>query len=175
MLMHDRISSAATGKPPCLSSVYCNVFLPSSDDFKMDQYYAENLDGSRYIISNRSGLQDSQLLSAGSLTSDAPINENSNMSRKPPLSAFAYFVRIADLLGKVTTYVNSKKADSSSFVPPCSPDSEFQQLDRAIDIWYDELPIHLKNTPANFEMYRKSAETNESRLFTIVSHFHLPR
>ena len=161
-----RISSAATGKPPSLSHVYCNVFLPSSDNFKMDQYYAENLDGSRYVMNNRSGLQDSQLLSA----SDAPTNEDNSLSRRSPLSAFAYFVRIIDLLGRVSTYVNSKRRDSSNFIPPCNPDSDFQQLDRAIDTWYDELPMHLKNTPTNLELSRSSSETNESRLFTIVSY-----
>ncbi|KAI8351471.1 hypothetical protein EDC96DRAFT_447970 [Choanephora cucurbitarum] len=164
----DKISSAATGKPPSLSNVYCHVFLPSSDHFKMDQYYAENLDGSRYVMNNPSGLQDSQLLSA----SDAPANEDNSLSRRSPLNAFAYFVRIIDLLGRVSTYVNSKRRDSSNFVPPCNPDSDFQQLDRAIDTWYDELPMHLKNTPANFELSQSSSETTESRLFTIIHIVH---
>ncbi|KAI8047533.1 uncharacterized protein B0P05DRAFT_481599 [Gilbertella persicaria] len=164
----DKISSAATGKPPSLLDTYCTAFLPSSDSFKSNQYYAETLDGSRYIMNNINGFRDSQLLNANSLFPDMGQDDLTDLSRRGSLSTFAYFVRVIDLLGKVTSYLNFKGKQAKELLPPSHPGSEFQQLDKALDDWYEKLPMHLKNSPANFELYKDTNQTNESRTFIMM-------
>lgn len=54
-----------------------------------------------------------------------------------------------------------------SDLPPFHPDSEFSKLDKMIEDWYEQLPLHLQNTHANFEL-SKSNEGKHNRQFILV-------
>lgn len=165
-----RFSSAATGRPGTLQDKFCTTFLPAKiDDYNHDQYYTETLDNSRYIMLNVNGLKESQLLGSHNSKLNTPDSAtSSNLGRRPFLNCFAYFIRLTSLLGRVTTYVNMKEKGTENVLPPCHPDSEFAKLDKAIEDWYDQLPMHLKNTPANFELYRDRDRCSNNRQFILV-------
>ncbi|CEP14954.1 hypothetical protein [Parasitella parasitica] len=174
----DKFSSAATGRPSSLQDTFCTAFLPAKvDDMSSDQYYTETLDNSRFVLLNVNGFKETQLLGS-TLLSCGEGNSNSTNKvdnppaysstspssspavvglaygsrTRPPLNCFAYLIRATSLLGRVTAFINSKAKDQQQgAVPPCHPDSEFSKLDRAIAEWYEQLPMHLKNSPANFE------------------------
>lgn len=110
---------------------------------------------------NVDGIRQSQLL--GAQVSTSPL-----MGRRPSLNCFSYLIRATNLLGKVTSYVNQKGKETKNSLPPCHPDSEFSKLDRTIEEWYDQLPVHLKNTPANFELYKDCANPAINRQFILV-------
>lgn len=151
-----------TGKPASLQDNFCTIFLPAKiDRCNFEQYYTENLDNSRYILLNVNGLRESQLLGSSS-----PPQLG---SRRPPLNCFAYLVRATSILGKITNYVN-KKGKQQNNLPPCHPDSEFAQLDQMIEDLYEQLPMHLKNTPANFELYKESIYSSDNRQFILVKY-----
>ncbi len=90
------------------------------------------------------------------------------MGRRPHLNCFAYLIRATSLLGKVTSYVNLKGKDKTKEFLPCDPNSDFSKLDRSIEEWHDQLPMHLKNTPANFELYRDKGGCNNNPQFILV-------
>ncbi|GAN00650.1 conserved hypothetical protein [Mucor ambiguus] len=176
----DKFSSAATGRPSSLQDAFCTAFLPAKvDDYSNDQYYTETLDKSRFVLLNVNGLRESQLIgstlmsgSSHSLDSNEDPTSPSVAAATPPcrrplLNCYAYLIRATSLLGRVTAFINSRK-DQHNNVPPCHPDSEFSKLDRAIGDWYDQLPMQLKNTPANFEMYKEVNRHKNSRQFILV-------
>ncbi|KAG0186885.1 hypothetical protein DFQ28_007179 [Apophysomyces sp. BC1034] len=66
------------------------------------------------------------------------------------------------LLGRVTKFVNRSMKRRNTFTPD-DPDSEFAQLDRQIDDWEKNLPLHMRNTPANLERHRSSLSNDSSR------------
>lgn len=181
----DKFSSAATGRPSILQDSFCTAFLPAKvDDCINDQYYTENLDNSRFVLLNVNGLKESQLLGSSLLTgfsnidpSIAPKDSSSSpllpslalvSGGRPSLNCFAYLIRAASLLGRVTAFINSKAKDQRNLVPPCHPDSEFSKLDRAITEWYEQLPLHLKDSPENFEKYENDHRYGNSRQLILV-------
>lgn len=162
-----RFSSAATGRPSILQEQFCTAFLPASvDTCNSDRYYTETLDGSRYILLNVDGMRQSQLLGA-------QVSSSTVIGRKPSLNCFSYLIRATNLLGKVTSYVNLKGKEDKNALPPCHSESEFSKLDKFIEDWYEDLPLHLKNTPANFEVYKDCANPATNRQFILVSFFFL--
>lgn len=173
----DKFSSAATGRPSSLQDAFCTAFLPAKvDDCSSDQYYTETLDKSRFVLLNVNGLKESQLIGSSTLingsgsldsTEDPTSPSAPPVGRRPSLNCYAYLIRATSLLGRVTAFINSRK-DQHNAVPPCHPDSEFSKLDRTIAEWYDTLPMHLKNTPANFEKYREVNRHKHSRQFILV-------
>ncbi|KAI9480779.1 MAG: hypothetical protein EXX96DRAFT_594888 [Benjaminiella poitrasii] len=169
--MIDKISSAATGRPSVIQDRSCSVFLPSKlVGSNGDQYYSENLDGSRSAIFNVNGLQRSYLLGAGSMSTISPNSDmkSSNLNRRYHLDCFTYVIRATSLLGGVTDYINRKGKNIETSLPPYHPDAEFNKLDKAINDWYDQLPMHLKNTPANFEMYKNSKSCYDTHHFFLL-------
>jgi hypothetical protein len=165
-----RFSSAATGRPSTLQDKFCTTFLPAKiDDYNREHFYTETLDNSRYILLNVNGLKESQLLGSHNLNLNPATDPTSpSLRKKPYLNCFAYLTRLTSLLGRVTTYVNMKGKETQNILPPCHPDSEFAILDKAIEDWYDQLPMHLKNTPANFELYKEKEQQSSSRQFILV-------
>lgn len=181
----DKFSSAATGRPSSLQDAFCTAFLPAKvDDYSSDQYYTETLDKSRFVLLNVNGLKESQLIGSTLMNGSATTSHHSSLDskddpaspsvsaavqpcRRPPLNCYAYFIRATSLLGRVTAFINSRK-DQQNMTPPCHPDSEFNKLDCAISEWYDQLPMQLKNTPANFEMYKEVNRHKNSRQFILV-------
>jgi hypothetical protein len=145
--------------------------LPAKvDEYNHEQYYTETLDNSRFILLNVNGLKESQLLGSNSMNLSSPVDSGPpSFGRRPFLNSFAYFIRLTSLLGRVTTYVNLKGKGTQNVLPPCHPDSEFAKLDKAIEDWHDQLPVHLKNTPANFELYKERDSHLNNRQFILVS------
>ncbi|KAI8874729.1 hypothetical protein K501DRAFT_144184, partial [Backusella circina FSU 941] len=165
----DQFSSAASGRPSSLHSISCTSFLPGATERRSDdQYYTETLDGKNYILLNVGGLKDSQLL--GINYSNQPVS-TIKLGRKPHLHCFSYLVRATDILGKVTAFVNLKRGLVDSDLPPFHPDSEFSKLDKMIEDWYEQLPIHLQNTHANFES-SKGNEGKNNRQFILLHALH---
>lgn len=178
----DKFSSAATGRPSSLQDAFCTAFLPAKvDDYSSNQYYTETLDKSRFVLLNVNGLEESQLMSStlmngcGSLDSSqdsaSPPSASAAPlvpSRRPPLNCYAYLIRATSLLGRVTAFINARK-DQRNPMPPCHPDSEFSKLDHAIGEWYEQLPMQLRNTPANFEKYKEVNRHKNSRQFILVT------
>lgn len=162
----SRFSSAATGRPSILQEQFCTAFLPANvDAYNKERYYTETLDNSRYILLNVNGLRESQLLGT------QPSSISPSLGRRPSLNCFSYLIRATNLLGKVTSYVNLKGKEIKNSLPPCHHDSEFSKLDRMIEDWYEQLPMLLKNTPANFELHKDSANPGKNRQFILVSLF----
>lgn len=121
---------------------------------------------------NVKGLKESSLLNSNNLSpaaSNGTGGASPQLSRRPYLNCFAYLIRATSILGRITTFVNLKGKDHQEALPPCHPNSEFAKLDRAIDGWYNQLPLHLKNTPANFEIYKDSEYPANNRQFILVS------
>lgn len=181
----DKFSSAATGRPSSLQDSFCTAFLPAKvDDCTSDQYYTETLDNSRFALLNVNGLKESQLLSSSLLSGGnnidsiiAPKDSSSSpqlpsfdlvSGERPPLNCFAYLIRATSLLGRITAFINSKAKDRHNPALPYHPDSEFSKLDCAITEWYEHLPLHLKNSPENFERYRDDHRYGNSRQFILV-------
>ncbi|KAI7887656.1 uncharacterized protein EV154DRAFT_427058 [Mucor mucedo] len=162
----DKFSSAATGRPSILQEKFCTAYLPANvDTCNNERYYTETLDGSRYIMLNLDGMLQSQLLGT-------QVSTPNTLSRKPSLGCFSYLIRATNLLGKVTAYVNLKGKEDKNALPPCHPESEFSKLDRLIEDWYEQLPLHLKNTPANFEVYKDCANPATNRQFILLHILH---
>ncbi|KAG0192513.1 hypothetical protein DFQ28_008905 [Apophysomyces sp. BC1034] len=154
----DKLTSASTGRPSFLQEEDCDVFLPSDEDgWTRGQFYTETLDRSRIVHFNVRSLRDSNLLGVSTSVSSV-----STGGRRAQLSCSAHQMRLIALLGKVTTFINrgSKKKD---ILAPFDPTSEFSRLDRQIEDWYEQLPLHMKNTPANFERYRTNMTMDTSR------------
>ncbi|KAI8077460.1 fungal-specific transcription factor domain-containing protein [Thamnidium elegans] len=169
----DKYSSAATGKPASFQDSFCTAFLPAmTDRCNSEQYYTETLDNSRYVLLNVNGLRDSQLLGSLSLVNGTSVSSPPPGSRRPPLNCFAYLIRATSILGKVTTYVNKKGKATSNTLPPYHADSEFSQLDKTIEDLHEQLPMHLKNTPANFESYKESIYAHDNRQFILLHILH---
>lgn len=166
-----RFSSAATGRPSSIQEHFCTAFLPAHlDSDNQDQYYTETLDDSKYILLNINGLRESSLLGTQTFISNSPTSITSPvMGGRPHLNCYAYLIRAASLLGKVTAYVNLKGKDKAKEFPLCDPNSEFSKLNKAIEEWHDRLPMHLKNTPANFELYRGKNGTSSNPQFILVN------
>jgi hypothetical protein len=172
-MIDNRFSSAATGRPSSLQENFCTAFLPTKvDTCNCEQYYTETLDNSRYIMLNVNGLRESSLLSSNNLSVTSPSTASGatspQLGRRPHLNCFAYLIRATSLLGKVTSFVNLKGKDHQEVLPPSHPDSEFADLDREIEAWYDQLPMHLRNTPANFEFYKDAKYPADNRQFILV-------
>lgn len=147
--------------------------MPATLDVRnREQYYTETLDNSRYILLNINGLRESSLLGTQQNFANSPKSSfiaSPISGRRPDLDIFAYLIRATSLLGRVTAYVNTKGKSSKNELPPCHPESEFSKLDKSIEEWYDQLPRQLKNTPANFELYRDQDTPANNRQFILVS------
>lgn len=139
-----------------------------TDRCNSEQYYTETLENSRYLLLSVNGLRDSQLLGSLSLVNATSVNSPQLGSRRPPLNCFSYLIRATSILGKVTTYVNKKGNTAANTLPPYHADSEFSQLDKTIEDLHEQLPMHLKNTPANFESYKESIYAHDKRQFIMV-------
>lgn len=174
LFYYVRFSSAATGRPSSIQESFCTAFLPASLDVRnREQYYTETLNNSRYILLNINGLRESSLLGTQQNFSNSPTSSSIASpitGRKPHLDTFAYLIRATSLLGRVTAYVNLKGKGTNAELPPCHPESEFSKLDKSIEEWYDQLPRQLKNTPANFELYRDQDAPSNNRQFILVSY-----
>lgn len=156
-VIYNRFSSAATGRPSSLPEKFCSTFLPARvEASNHEQYYTENLDGSRFIMINVKGLKETQLIGSNDFKSSKM--DTSTLENRPYLNCFAYFIRATHLLSKVTSYVNLKRKEKHEHLLPCHPDSEFYKLNQAIDDLYQQLPPHLKNTPENLEKYTKCSK-----------------
>ncbi|KAF7730187.1 hypothetical protein EC973_002795 [Apophysomyces ossiformis] len=154
----DKLTSASTGRPSFLQEEDIDIFLPSDEDgWTRGQFYTETLDRSRIVHFNVRSLRDSNLLGVS-----ASVSSVSNGARRAQLSCSAHHMRLVSLLGKVTTYINrgSKKKD---LLASFDANSDFSKLDREIEDWYEQLPLHMKNTPANFERYRAHTTMDASR------------
>jgi hypothetical protein len=70
------------------------------------------------------------------------------------------------VLGDVIQLVNRGYKNVTPFAT-FAPDSEFMKLDQQLDYWGQQLPLNLRNTPANLERYRRE-HTQKSASFVLV-------
>jgi hypothetical protein len=146
----------------------CTAFLPGTICGQSEEYYTETLDGKKHLLLHVSRLRECQILGTNTLGTVTNISSKAanGKNHQPYLSSFTYVIRAANLLGKVTLYVNRK--DKNSDKPPFHPDSDFSKLDSMIDELYNELPVYLKNTPTNFASSTDQGGIGGKRQFILV-------
>jgi hypothetical protein len=95
---------------------------------------------------------------------DPKIPEN-----RPRMNQIGWEARILKemvILGNVIQLVNRGYKNVSPFAT-FAPDTEFMKLDQQLDHWGQQLPLNLRNTPANLERYRRE-HTQKSASFVLV-------
>jgi hypothetical protein len=95
---------------------------------------------------------------------DPKIPEN-----RPRMNQIGWEARILKamvVLGDVIQLVNRGYKNVTPFAT-FAPDSEFMKLDQQLDYWGQQLPLNLRNTPANLERYRRE-HTQKSASFVLV-------
>jgi hypothetical protein len=174
--IHDKFASASTGRPSALNPLDCEILMPvdcnvleleSGNDF-----YQSNIDKTRlihyHIIRDTSnnhaikGVQYSQL--------DPTLPENKLYFNR--LGWDSRILQEVVILDKVTQLVNrGYQQNGSSAYAPYEENSEFEKIDIELDQWIESLPLQIRNTPANLELYRSSS-TVRSAQFVLAHIMH---
>lgn len=160
--IHDKFASASTGRPSVLNTLDCDVLLPVDysvlelEEGKND-FYQSNLNQTQlvhyHIVRDTSLSRDNEikgihynLLDVNTATSKLYFNKLGWTSR---------ILQETAILDKVTQLVNrGYQQNNASAYAPYEENSEFQKIDLVLDQWIENLPLQLRNTPANLELYR---------------------
>lgn len=143
--------------------------LPCQDDCLDSQtpFYSESLDGTQlicYEVVERDSNGD-----AKSIKLVETISQNPTIRLRCSLGWPTHMVRITSLFSKVATFVNRTMAKSDTPFAPYDMDSnEYSTLTDALDLWCNQLPFSMRNTPANLERHR-SEESSDTHRFLLVS------
>ena len=175
VFMHDKFSSAATGRPPILDPNDCENMMPIDYDIldiaEEKDIYQCSLSG--YKLVHYRIIQDpatSELTGIQFNPLDARLPEN-----KLYMSRVGWGSRILQesaILGKVTQLVNRGYNVENGVYGPYQENSEFAKLDRELDQWSDNLPMHCRNTPANLEHFRLRNNKYRSAKFVLAHILH---
>ncbi|KAI8882179.1 hypothetical protein K501DRAFT_286008 [Backusella circina FSU 941] len=169
--IHDKFSSASTGRPGCLDPSDCDILLPCDYDVLSNNthFYQETHDQSMILFynvcrdattGNMTGVQFNHV--------DPKVPEN-----RPRMNQIGWEARILKemvILGDVIQLVNRGYKNKTPFAT-YAPDSEFTKLDEQLDHWGQQLPLNLRNTPANLERYRRE-NTQKSASFVLAHTLH---
>lgn len=156
IFMHDKLSSAATGRPGTLDPNDCEIMLPVDisvfDSTSGNDFYQSSLDQRRLVhyhiirdeITNQiTGIQMNPL--------DVNLPEHRVYLNR--VGWTSRIVKEGELLFKITRLVNRGYKSDGVYVP-YEDNSEFNKLDKELDDWIGSLPLQIRNTPANLERYR---------------------
>lgn len=157
-LMHDKFTSAATGNPSVLDPKDCEIMLPVDIDvldFKNgNDFYQASLDKTKLIHYHIVRDEMTNLIT-GIQMNPLDINLPEHRIYLNRVGWSSYILHGIVLLGKVSQFINSENDEDKPFAA-YENNSEFEKLDNALDAWVEDLPLHVKNTPANLERYRNS-------------------
>ncbi|KAI8076223.1 fungal-specific transcription factor domain-containing protein [Thamnidium elegans] len=154
--MHDKLSSADTGRPGTLDPNDCEIMLPVDisifDSTSGNDFYQSSLDQSHLVhyhiirdeITNQiTGIQMNPL--------DVNLPEHRVYLNR--VGWTSRIIKEGELLFKITRLVNKGYKSDRVYVP-YEDNSEFNKLDKELDGWISNLPLQIRNTPANLERYR---------------------
>lgn len=160
ILIEDKFSSAATGKPSVLDSKDCGIMLPVDFDILGNSggndFYQTSLDQTKLVHYHIVRDESTKLITGIQMN---PLNVN-DPEHRVYLNRVGWSSRILQatvLLGKVTKFVNGGTDDDSPY-RVYENNLEFEKLDSEVDAWVKMLPLYMKNTPANLERYRNSSD-----------------
>lgn len=168
--MHDKFSSAATGRPGTLDPDDCQIMLPVDIDIfdinSSQDFYQCSLDQTKLVhyhirrdgITNRiTGIQMNPL----------DVNLPEHRIYLNHVGWTSRIIKAGVLLSKITQLLNRNDHNHNVFAA-YEDDSEYTKLNRELDEWIDSLPLQSRNTPANLESAR--SQNNVRSVQFIVGH-----
>ncbi|KAI7864214.1 uncharacterized protein EV154DRAFT_433144 [Mucor mucedo] len=164
-LMHDKFTSAATGKPSVLDPKDCEIMLPVDldvlDNTNGNDFYQASLDKKKLIHYHIVRDEMTNLITGIQMN---PLDTNLAEHRVylNRVGWTSHILHATVLLGKVSHFINSGNDDAKPFAM-YENNLEFEELDNALDAWVKDLPLQIKNTPANLERYRNSSNMRSTQ------------
>ncbi|ORX55125.1 hypothetical protein DM01DRAFT_1335424 [Hesseltinella vesiculosa] len=166
--MFDRFGGASTARPVMLNDADIEIHLPvDSDELENDEFVTESLDGTvvaTYRVTERDANNNPLFIKLISYAKQDPIHRP-----RCNLGWIAHMLRITGLFSKVATFVNrSMERENTPLAPFDMESPEYTDLSEALDRWANQLPLNMRNTPANLERYRSENSNNMHRF--LLSH-----
>ncbi|ORZ14772.1 fungal-specific transcription factor domain-domain-containing protein [Absidia repens] len=168
MYIFDRFGGAACQRPVLFHDSDISCHLPCQDDcLQQSTFYSESLNGTQlvcYKVVERDGNGAAKSIKLMETTSQYPRTRS-----RCNLGWPTHMIRIISLFAKVATFVNRTVARSSSPLAPYDMEcGDYHTLSEEIDLWCDQLPFNMRNTPANLQRYRAEQSRDTQRF--ILSH-----
>ncbi|CAO3650937.1 unnamed protein product [Cunninghamella echinulata] len=161
------------GSASCARSIYfkdkdIDCHLPTDDDcLEKDTFYTESLNGTeliKYMVSERNIDGSPKSITYVETIKQDPIVRSRCAQGWP-----THLLRITSLYGTVASFVNRDMVKSTTPLSPYDMETnDFVLLNQKLDLWYNQLPLHMRNTPANLERYRKDGSRDLQRF--LLSH-----
>lgn len=143
--------------------------LPCHDNcLEQNTFSSESLDGSQlvwYQVMERDSSGAAKTVKLVETVFQDPVARS-----RCNLGWPTHMVRITSLFAKVAHFVNRTVAKSNSPLAPYDPDcyDQFSALSDDLDLWCHQLPLNMRNTPANLQRYRLE-ESRDTHRFLLVS------
>lgn len=160
------------GSASCARTVYykdedIDAHLPCDDDcLERDTFYSESLSGTeliKYMVSERYDDGSAKIITYVETINQDPISRSRCAQGWP-----THFIRITSLYAEVASFVNRKIVRSTTPLSPYDMETnEFDYINEKLDLWYNQLPLLLRNTPANLERYRKENSRDLQRFLLV--------
>lgn len=151
--------------------------LPCQDDC-LDQstFYSESLDGTQlncYKVVDRDDHGQAQTIQLYETISQPTTTAAAPSRSRCPLGWPTHMIRLISMFSKVAKFVNRTLAKSTSPLAPydtmdVATNRDYSLLSDELDTWYEQLPFHMRNTPANLERHR-TEESPDTHRFLLVS------
>ncbi|KAI9307040.1 fungal-specific transcription factor domain-containing protein [Cunninghamella echinulata] len=161
------------GSASCARSVYfkdkdIDCHLPTDDDcLAKGTFYTESLNGMeliKYMVSERNEDGTPKSITYVETVKQDPITRSRCAQGWP-----THLLRITSLYGTVASFVNRDMVKSTTPLSPYDMETnDFVSLNQKLELWYSQLPLLMRNTPANLERYRKDNSRDLQRF--LLSH-----
>ncbi|KAI8074930.1 fungal-specific transcription factor domain-containing protein [Gongronella butleri] len=166
--MFDRFGGASTARPVMFDDNDIDVHLPvEAEDMEQDEFYSESLDGSTlatYQVVQRDEHGAPMKIKLVDRTPQDPVHR-----ARCNLGWITHMLRITYLFNKVATFVNRTMVRENTPLAPFDMESpDYINLSAELDRWMEQLPLNMRNTPANLERYRSEMSRDTHRF--LLSH-----
>ncbi|GAN04748.1 conserved hypothetical protein [Mucor ambiguus] len=168
--LQDKLSSSMTGKPQMMDHLDSNMLLPIyNSSLNLDstgELYQQNLDGTKLIRYNVH--RDPMGIVTGVQMTPIPLSvlkSDAHLFSQVGLESRTNELYV--LLGRIARFVNRSFKDLVCL----ENNTEFDELNRALDGWEARLPHQLKNSPANLDYFRQ-VHTFQSGQFVLAHMLH---
>ncbi|KAI8335170.1 fungal-specific transcription factor domain-containing protein [Chlamydoabsidia padenii] len=171
MYIFDRFGGASCARPVMFHDDDIDCHLPCQDDcLDQDVFYSESLDTTLmkcYKVVDRDDQGQAKKIQLVETTT-----QTSQRRFRYSLGWPTHMIRLISLFAQVAKFINRTLAKSTCHLAPYdstdSSNTTYSVLSDALDDWHQQLPFHMRNTPANLERHR-SEESRDTHRF-LLSH-----
>ncbi|KAI8329500.1 fungal-specific transcription factor domain-containing protein [Chlamydoabsidia padenii] len=171
MYIYDRFGGASSARPVLFNDNDIDCHLPCHENcLEQNTFSSESLDGTQLLWYQVVERDEKGL--AKSIKLVETVSQDPLARSRCNLGWPTHMIRIISLFAKVANFVHRTMAKSNS--PQAPYDStcykDYCALTDALDLWCHQLPLNMRNTPANLQRYRseKSRDTHRFSLSHIL-------